>query len=208
MFIHAERANKYFVGVQTACAHLGNRLWLLLLGFWVALVIYGSTKLELYAATPGQHATGLSSVAGKRFHLYVFLHPLCACSTASIDELNRLQDRAGAQLDMTAVIDNAGFLPKTAQLLVSTLTATPGLAVEVDADGKKSASYGARTSGQVLLFDTAGTLVFSGGVTSARAHEGDNIGETAILDIVRGRVPTTHETPSFGCALSPPTLTR
>ncbi|MHB8637648.1 MAG: RedB protein [Fimbriimonadaceae bacterium] len=170
---------------------------------WLALIIFGGVKLELYSATPGRRATGASVDAGKRFHLYLFLHPLCPCSSATLSELNRLQASVRTPLDVTAVIDNAGFAPHVAAPLLRRLASAPGIAVEVDANGHETASFGARTSGQVLLYNAAGVLEFSGGLTSARGHEGDSAGEAAIIDIVDGRTPVCRATPTFGCALSP-----
>ena len=42
-----------------------------------------------------------------------------------------------------------------------------------------------RHPGHVLLYDKNGALVFSGGVTPARGHEGDSIGNSMILAIIR-----------------------
>ena len=56
-------------------------------------------------------------------------------------------------------------------------------------------------------FDTAavllivGSLVFSGGITAARGHEGDNHGRSAIEDhLLHGGARVAH-TPVFGCDL-------
>jgi hypothetical protein len=196
------------VGLQTAVANLGIRLWLPLLALWAALVIWGGSKLEIFAATPGARASLSSSSAGRRFHLYIFLHPLCPCSRASINELIRLKESYLGTLDVTAVIDNAGFTSASGRTLLTELMAEPRFAVQLDADGRQTASFGAKTSGQVLLYDPTGSLAFSGGITASRAHEGVNAGETAISDIVNGRTPTTRSTPCFGCALSRPITQR
>ena len=183
------------------CAHPAatlsrNRLWPSLVVLWLALVVLGTSRLELFAATPGQNPGGASLTAGARFHLYLFLHPLCECSNASIHELERLIEHSQSRIEVTAVIDNAGFAPKEAQPLMHTLSTVPGIAVQLDANGTTTASFGAKTSGQILLYDAAGALAFSGGITSERAHEGDNAGETAILDIVNGDHPLPGRHPA------------
>ena len=183
---------------------LGDRTWIYFLIPWVASVVYGGAKLELFAATPGAAPNGASRVAGQRFHLYVFLHPLCGCSTASIDELHRIVEKTHGRLEVTAIIDCAGIRTEEAAPMVRALTGAGGIAVEVDPDGTKTAGFGAKTSGQTLLYNASGTLAFSGGVTAGRAHEGDNAGETAIVEIVGGNVPSTRQSPAFGCALSQP----
>ncbi len=48
------------------------------------------------------------------------------------------------------------------------------------------AELGSSTSGQVLLYDPSGRLAFSGGITAARGHVGDNAGSDAIVGLVMG----------------------
>ena len=61
------------------------------------------------------------------------------------------------------------------------------------------------TSGQVLLYQPSGRLAFSGGITPARGHSGDNPGSDAVLSLVRREarqadgVPVTCRV--FGCPL-------
>lgn len=189
---------------RAAHSPIVERGWLIALALWAALVTYGGAKLVIFGATPGVGATAASYEAGKRGHLYVFFHPLCPCSNATLTELGRIKDRAIGQIDMTAIVDAAGFGVSQTRQLREQLGALPGLAVELDADGRETASFGARTSGQILLYDARGRLEFSGGITDSRGHDGDNAGEQAILDIVGGKVPRTHSTPTFGCELSTP----
>ena len=59
----------------------------------------------------------------------------------------------------------------------------------------------ASTSGQTLLFDRDGDLIFSGGITGGRGHSGDNAGRDAIVSLVESGESTLDETPVFGCSL-------
>jgi hypothetical protein len=77
----------------------------------------------------------------------------------------------------------------------------PGVTVLADRDGADARRFGARTSGHALLFDNSGKLLFSGGITSARGHEGDNAGRSAILGLVEGRASDLATTPIYGCDL-------
>jgi len=84
----------------------------------------------------------------------------------------------------------------------------PGVSVVSD-EGGEAARFGAFTSGQALLYDSNGNLLFSGGITSARGHEGDNNGVNAIQSLVASagadagpRAEST--TPVFGCPLQDP----
>ncbi|HEY8966270.1 MAG TPA: hypothetical protein VIM58_07500, partial [Candidatus Methylacidiphilales bacterium] len=79
----------------------------------------------------------------------------------------------------------------------------PGVAVVADPDGKAAALLGAKTSGEVLLFDGAGRLLFSGGITGARGHEGPNAGEAAVIALASGaELPAaSRRAPVYGCSL-------
>jgi hypothetical protein len=71
--------------------------------------------------------------------------------------------------------------------------------------GQEAKLFGAKTSGDVLLFGANGKLIFAGGITASRGHEGDNPGADAMLKALgesrRNKVSTTTATPVFGCSL-------
>ncbi|MFN0022108.1 MAG: hypothetical protein ACKVP0_27995 [Pirellulaceae bacterium] len=86
--------------------------------------------------------------------------------------------------------------------------AIPGVAVALDHHGLEARRFGARTSGEAFLYDSAGRLVFQGGITPARGHEGDSAGKTAIARWIAAP-PAEARAPVFGCPLldleTPPT---
>jgi hypothetical protein len=77
----------------------------------------------------------------------------------------------------------------------------PGVNPIVDGDGVEARRFRARTSGQTVLYDAEGRLLFSGGITMARGHAGDNAGRSAIISLVNEQVSEQAETPVFGCPL-------
>jgi hypothetical protein len=70
-----------------------------------------------------------------------------------------------------------------------------------DVDGTEARRFGALTSGQVVVYDADGRLRFSGGITPARGHAGDNAGRSAIIALLEGASSASVETPVFGCSL-------
>jgi hypothetical protein len=70
-----------------------------------------------------------------------------------------------------------------------------------DEDATQAAVFGVAVSGQTLLYDAAGRLIFSGGITDARGHSGDNAGRGALVSLLNGRASTVTRTPVFGCLL-------
>jgi len=57
------------------------------------------------------------------------------------------------------------------------------------------------TSGDLVLYDADGRLLFHGGITSARGHSGDNLGRSAIQALLWKEPAQTASTSSFGCPL-------
>jgi hypothetical protein len=92
--------------------------------------------------------------------------------------------------------------------LWATATALPGVTVLRDDEGHEAERFGSATSGQTLLYDASGALLFSGGITGARAHRGDNAGRDSLVSLLGGshpglnrRDPGNNTTKVFGCPL-------
>ena len=83
--------------------------------------------------------------------------------------------------------------------LWDSFSSIPGVRVIADVDGEQIKQFGARTSGECALFDENGTLVFGGGITSGRGHEGDNIGSQSIIAFSRGHSIPASYSHVFGC---------
>ncbi|MBV8779791.1 MAG: hypothetical protein JO353_00205 [Phycisphaerae bacterium] len=134
----------------------------------------------------------------------LFLHSHCPCSSATVNEVARIIAHTNGRLSVHAeFVRPQGEDDRwTGTSLYRNAAAIPGVIAEIDAEGVEAARFAAETSGQSMLYDTSGELVFSGGITLARGHEGDNPGETAIVDFVNGFGSATPRTPVFGCALS------
>ncbi|HEV8146822.1 MAG TPA: hypothetical protein VGP79_10590 [Bryobacteraceae bacterium] len=79
--------------------------------------------------------------------------------------------------------------------------AIPGVEVREDRDNEIATQFGAFTSGQTLLFDREGRLMFRGGITAFRGHSGDNAGRDTILALLEGPARALQATPVFGCSL-------
>jgi hypothetical protein len=75
--------------------------------------------------------------------------------------------------------------------------------VVADDGGVESQRFGALSSGQALLYGADGRLLFAGGITESRGHQGDNAGESAIAALVlgAGRSGQSSSTPVYGCPL-------
>jgi glyoxylase-like metal-dependent hydrolase (beta-lactamase superfamily II) len=83
-----------------------------------------------------------------------------------------------------------------------TASAIPGAHVLRDVDGGEVERFHATTSGHTLLYDDKGDLMFSGGITFARGHSGDNLGQSSIESCLEGSPPESRVTPVFGCPVA------
>jgi hypothetical protein len=77
----------------------------------------------------------------------------------------------------------------------------PGVYAVADDGGVEASRFHAATSGQTILYDKDGHLIFSGGITASRGHSGDNAGRSAIVSLVNAGSAESSETYVFGCPL-------
>jgi hypothetical protein len=175
----------------------------------IVLGMLGMVRYQMTPAAPGREISrrwpanaGIARASGLAT-LVMMLHPQCPCSRASVHELGELTARAAGRLDAHVLFVEPPNAP--ADWLDGDLWkeahAIPGVAVTVDKDGHDAAAFGATTSGQVMVFDPAGNLEFSGGITDGRGHEGDNAGLLSVLSLLREGKTAVFQTPVYGCWL-------
>lgn len=76
-----------------------------------------------------------------------------------------------------------------------------GVTPIVDEGGRQAERFGATTSGQTYLFDADGALLFSGGITPSRAHQGNSVGRERIIALVLDGDAERRESDVYGCPL-------
>jgi hypothetical protein len=182
---------------------------------WLSAVLTGLVVLWRYEATPGSTGTPQASWPADSTiephaslpTLVMFAHPRCPCTRASLEELAKLLARNRNSVNAWVVFyrptgaDDSWDQTDQCQ----TARSIPGVHVASDVDGREAKLFHARTSGQTLLYGPDGKLLFSGGITAARGHAGDNDGRSAIEAILSKSPPSTRETPVYGCPIIPST---
>jgi hypothetical protein len=180
---------------------------------WIAAILIGLYGLENYANTPGTageppqqwpRQTGIElNPTGAT--LVMFVHPQCSCTRASMTELQRTLARCTGSVTPWIVFYKPASMPSGWEQsdLWRTAETIPGAHVISDLEGAEARRFHAATSGQTVLYDAEGKLLFSGGITGARGHEGDNAGEAAIEDLVNAAKSDCRQTPVFGCPIVP-----
>ena len=181
---------------------------------WSGGVGVGLWGLWTYAATAGTPAAAPqrwpadSTIARSPGQpaLVVFAHPQCPCSRATIGELARLMTHAQGGVTASVLflkppgVDDAWVKSD----LWRSAAVIPGVEVREDQGGLEAWRFGAATSGQTLLYDERGRLVFHGGITAGRGHFGDNAGRIGLVRYLTEDVAPSGKTPVFGCALHDP----
>jgi hypothetical protein len=181
-----------------------------LIGVWCLCAAAGLGALLLYASTPAQQtiaprqwpASSAMSRAANRPTLVMFVHPFCPCSRASLSELNVLATRCQGRVALRIVFVWPKDLPRgDDSSLYSDAQTIPDAVVSIDEDSVEADRFEATTSGETLLYAVDGRLLFQGGLTWARGHEGDNAGREAVISWIETNRAPLSSTPVFGCAL-------
>ncbi|HLX37580.1 MAG TPA: hypothetical protein VKR29_07240 [Candidatus Binataceae bacterium] len=184
-----------------------------LFAVWLPIVMGGLVALWNYSNTPGDPgnpamrwpiASQLSPPSSDAMTLVMVVHPQCPCSRASIGELAELMAHMKGQLRAWVLfVRPHDFAENWAESdLWQSARAIPGVHTLIDDDGREARRFGAATSGETLLYDSGGHLLYAGGVTAARGHFGDNAGITAIFE----RIDNAHahrfgSAAVYGCPL-------
>ena len=185
---------------------------------WLFATAAGLATLAAYANRPGQLGqppalwpvdTGITRTRDGAT-LVVALHPACACSKATLEQLDRLAGFKPGAVRIVALVAQYAALPADADVLSATLAPMRNITRIADPNAALAQRFGALTSGHALLYDPAGRLRFSGGLTRARGHAGDSPGLDVLRSYVEGQpLPTLATTSVFGCALTQtPAVTR
>jgi hypothetical protein len=178
--------------------------WLLFIGIGYSLLqryeTSGVSSVPIERKWPADSSLSLSPNCPT---LIMLAHPQCPCTRASVNELSQLMTRCPTRLKAYVLflkpIGTEANWEKTD--LWSSASKIPGVSVVADAGGIEAAHFSARTSGQTLLYDSNGNLLFNGGITQSRGHVGDNIGLDAIQAAAVQNTAQLKIGKTFGCSL-------
>ena len=179
---------------------------------WLLTVGWGMTRLSGFehaagaaGRPPAQWPLGIPvALDPTRPTLIMLAHPRCPCTRASIAEMNRLMALCPKRASVVVLfLEPKGYSEEWVQTgLWKAAAAIPGVQVMADREGKTAQRLGATTSGETLLYAQNGDLLYQGGLTGSRGHEGDNKGLDCLVALLDGRKPPAARTPAFGCPLT------
>jgi hypothetical protein len=178
---------------------------------WFCVISVGALWMTRYSYIPGPEENVPSrwpvrstiALARTNSTLIMFAHPHCPCTRASVNELELLMARTRGRISAHILFLRPADLPAswTETSLWREAAAISGVAVQMDTDGAEGRRFHAETSGDTMVYGADGRLLFHGGITISRGHEGDNPGLSAIVALSQNGSVETTQTPVFGCSL-------
>ena len=186
---------------------VGTISWLLVISFGL-WILWGYENTPGKAGQPPHQWPADSKILPARDHatLVMLAHPHCPCTRATIGELASIMAHSQGRLTAYVLfLKPTGFSEEWEKTdLWQSAANIPGVTAVIDDEGAEANRFHAATSGQTLLYDAGGRLLFSGGITGSRGHSGDNAGQSAIVSLVNSGVSELTETSVFGCPLFDP----
>jgi hypothetical protein len=164
-----------------------------------------------YDVTPGDPGktvmtwpsqSGLTQTPSK-WSVVMAVHPMCPCTRASLTEFNELISRSNGRAEgllLWLELPKGKSTPGLNAACDPSLS-DPGIRDIADPEGLLAKAFGAETSGAVRIYDTAGELVFSGGITKARGQAGTGPAWIAAMKSIGGGAASPTAAPVFGCPL-------
>jgi hypothetical protein len=192
-----------------------RQIWIAgILGFSTICTVAGFAALFAFEQTAGAVSNvpsrwPASTVLERRTEhgsLLVFVHPYCSCTVATLHEIATLSaDRKSKnERHSTTIVfyrpANSGWKPGA--LWNNAHHDIPDAQTVWDDGGQEAQRFGARTSGYALFYDARGNLLFKGGVTGSRGHEGDNFGIGELRTAIDSGRPARRSSLVFGCDLA------
>ena len=182
----------------------------LLVLVWLSIVSAGMALVWSYNHQPGQPAmapprwpadTRIQRKQG--YTLLVVAHPKCPCTRATMEELAKLLAHTQGRVETFILFVKPKGVPNDWNQtdLWQKAATIPGVTVLNDIEGIEATRFGAQVSGQSLLYDPRGQLVFQGGLTESRGQVGDNAGRQAVENLINEGCAERANTRVFGCPL-------
>ena len=155
-------------------------LWLAMALIWFAGVVVGLAGMASYSNSAGEAAQAPARWPASttlrrdptRPTIVMLAHPQCDCTRASLMELAKVLARAPGKAHALVVFMMPNGVDESWEhtSIWRLASQIPGVTILRDKDGKEASRFGVATSGQTLMYDGSGRLVFSGGTTAARGH--------------------------------------
>lgn len=172
---------------------------------WLVLVVGGFYLLNRYDFQSPRIKVEEASLVNSSMspRAYLFLHPKCACSYASLTEFkNILPLMKGKALVKVFFTKPKGMSEETFKSdLWNEAQKIKGIQLMMDDGGEEHKKFGVTTSGEFILYNERGEKVFHGGLTPSRGHMGLSKGQIFIKEWFTGKKLARDIANVYGCGL-------
>jgi hypothetical protein len=172
------------------------------MGLWT--LVHYENSAGLFSAAPSKWPKSSAIMpSGNLPTLVLFAHPKCPCTRATINELAKIITHCKDKVKTYVVFYKPnGYSNKWAKTDLWYKASNIPDVILINDNGSEMKRFHAHTSGQSLLYNTEGQLMFNGGITAARGHDGNNIGRQTVISILETGKSNISKSPVFGCSLS------
>jgi hypothetical protein len=182
---------------------VGGAAWgVAAVGEWAQLQLGGAAANEPLAPPAAWPKDSALPRNAKGATLLVFAHPHCPRSKSTLVELAVLMARAPQRCSATVAILAPAEREESwwRSEMWERATSIPGVRVRADRDGREARRFGVHHSGHALLYDSAGLLVFSGGIDASHGRAGASEGRELVTAWLNGEISICRTTPVLGSA--------
>jgi hypothetical protein len=179
-----------------------------LIGFgWVSAVLSGLVAVWRYEQSPGGRVdtpaewpqASRVKLDSDRFTLLMFLHPRCDCSRASLRQLESILSDIPNQISAHVLfykpLEESFAWAQTD--IWRTAAVMRGVQLVIDNESFESETFGIVTAGQVVLYDPAVKLHFSGVIAAACCKNSPHLEVPNLAQIIRSLSSQTPASPSL-----------
>lgn len=189
---------------------IASRLAIIACSLWCAALVSGFALVHAQMSTPGDARPAPSawpedtslSLDSDAPTILLFAHPRCPCTRATIRQLATLP--ADLRVSVTLVLSGPGLRTYENQPLATLANELLEAEIALDPTGAEARRFGAHTSGHIVAYSPSGQLLFSGGITPGRGHEGPTDALAALAFTLRTNEPSPHASLVFGCPILNP----
>ena len=139
--------------------------------------------------------------------LIVFVHPQCSCTRATVSQLATVRRNCSVPYKLVVVmLQPEKGLPWRDTPMQSDIARLKPVQLVDDPGGREAIRFGVGCSGTCLLFSLNGQLLFRGGITESRGHEGTCVGSRQLLACLShssdgSPTASVSQNPIYGCSL-------
>ncbi len=142
--------------------------------------------------------------SAKESTVILFYHPHCPCTKATVNNFKTISENIEARVHLLAL----AYRPKDSnetwiETEITKQLRELGFEIATDTDGTFCRQFDVYTSGHILVYESNERLVFNGGITTSRGHEGSNYALADFLKSIDGSRDANSVWPVFGCPIIP-----